>query len=49
MADWLLPRPENKNLMLKFQPVAKTPSKVWTDNFETAVKWLRSSAKRKLL
>lgn len=46
IADWLLPRPENKALMLKFQPVARTPSDVWTDNFETCVSWVRSKEKK---
>jgi hypothetical protein len=49
VADWLLPRPENERLMLKFQPVAKAPNEVWTNNFESAAMWLRSGAKKKLV
>ena len=48
VADWLVARPENSNLLLKFQPVARTPNNVWTDSFETCVAWLRSSEMRKI-
>jgi len=43
---WLMPRPDNPNLLLKFQPVAKTPNDCWTDDFETCVSWLRSGEKK---
>lgn len=43
---WLMPRPDNPNLLLKFQPVAKTPNDCWTDHFETCVSWLRSREKK---
>lgn len=49
VCNWLLPRREDERLILKFQPVAKTPTDTWTDNFGTAVRWLRSGAKRKVL
>jgi hypothetical protein len=47
-ANWLVPRPEDKRLLLKFQPVAKEPSETWTPAFETAVGWLRSGVRRKV-
>lgn len=49
VADWLLPRPDDPKLMLKFQPVSKVPSDVWTDRFESAVEWFRSGVQKKLL
>ncbi|MGD0694620.1 MAG: hypothetical protein ABSB82_07165 [Terriglobia bacterium] len=49
VAKWLLPRPENKALMLKFQPVARTPNDVWTDSLETCIRWLRSKQKKTIL
>lgn len=49
VADWLLPRPENTQLILKFQPVAIRPNSSWTDRFETCVQWLRSGERRHLL
>ena len=41
VARWLLPRPENPSLLLKFQPVARVPNDDWTSDFLTAVAWLR--------
>ncbi|MFO0959225.1 MAG: helix-turn-helix domain-containing protein [Isosphaeraceae bacterium] len=46
VARWLLPRPEDPNLLLKFQPVAASPNEDWTNTFETCVGWLRSGATR---
>ena len=48
VADWLVARPENSNLLLKFQPVARTPNDVWTDSFETCVAWFCSKERRKI-
>ena len=48
LCDWLLPRPEDPNLLLKFQPVATSPNDVWTDQFETCITWFRSGARRKI-
>ncbi len=48
VCDWLLPRPENPKLILKFQPVAKVSNDVWTHDFETSVGWFRSGQKRKI-
>lgn len=42
LSKWLLPRDDNKSKMQKFQPVAMIPNEFWTDDFEIAVKWLRS-------
>jgi hypothetical protein len=48
VADWLLPGRIDSSEILKFQPVATTPDDDWTDNFHTAVGWLRSGLKKKL-
>jgi len=48
VADWLLPRPTNKKLLLKFQPVSIKPDEDWTDELLTCIKWFRSG-KRKTL
>jgi hypothetical protein len=42
VANWLLPDPTDPKLLLKFQPVAQAPTDTWTDDFRTAVEWLRS-------
>ena len=48
VCDWLIPRPEDTKLMLKFQPVAKTPDLNWTDDFNQCVSWLRSGQKKRI-
>ena len=49
VASWLLPRPKSRRLMLKFQPVPKSPNDVWTANLETCISWFRSHERRKIL
>jgi hypothetical protein len=46
VADWLLPSRTNPSEILKFQPVATAPNDDWTDDFRTAVVWLRSGVKK---
>jgi hypothetical protein len=46
VADWLLPSRTNPSEILKFQPVATAPNDDWTDEFDTAVAWLRSGVKK---
>jgi hypothetical protein len=48
VSDWLLSRPTNENLMLKFQPVSKQANEDWTDSFDIVVKWFRSGEKKKI-
>lgn len=48
VANWLLPREENSNLILKFQPVAKAVNDDWTDNFLQCIDWFRSGQKRRV-
>jgi hypothetical protein len=49
VAEWLLPRPENPELLMKFQPVAKEPSECWTNNFDTCITWFRSGEEKRIL
>jgi len=46
VADWLLPSRTDPSEILKFQPVATAPNDDWTDDFRTAVAWLRSGVKK---
>ena len=46
--SWLLPRAEDQNLMLKFQPVPAAPNQNWTDDFLTCVSWFRSGQTRQM-
>ncbi len=48
VCDWLLPRPENASLILKFQPVAKAPNDRWTDDLKKCVEWFRSGQKKRI-
>jgi hypothetical protein len=48
VSDWLVPRPEDAKLILKFQPVAKVPNDTWTNDFNQCVKWLRSGLKKRI-
>lgn len=46
LSRWLLPG-QNANQMATLQPVAMRPNDFWTDDFRTAVKWLRSEDRGK--
>lgn len=46
VADWLIPDPLDQTVIFKYQPVASTPNEDWSDNFQTAVKWLRSGERK---
>jgi hypothetical protein len=46
VAAWLLPGRTDPAELLKYQPVAMAPNDDWTDNFQTAVAWLRSGEKK---
>jgi hypothetical protein len=49
VADWLIPRPEDHRLLMKFQPVPRGPNDDWTDDFLTCVSWLRSGTKKTIV
>lgn len=49
VADWLLPRAQDKKLISVFQPVPAVPNDDWSSDFATAVDWLRQNRKKKIL
>jgi hypothetical protein len=46
VADWLLPRNDDSNLLCKFQPVSPTPDSDWTDNICTALNWFKEKKRK---
>lgn len=48
VSDWLLPRPEKQELLLKFQPVPKVANDEWTESLEEAIEWLQSGRQRRI-
>lgn len=46
VGGWLLPRKKDSGLINVFQPVSGEPNEDWTDNFLTAVEWLREGRKK---
>jgi len=39
VANWLLPRPDNPGVMMKFQPVSLATDADWTDRIDIAIEW----------
>lgn len=48
LSDWLLPRDDNANQLLKFQPVPKGPNEEWTASLEQAIEWLRTGRSERI-
>jgi len=48
VANWLLPRVQDKKLISVFQPVPAEPNDDWSSDFLTAVDWLRKNRKKKI-
>lgn len=48
VANWLLPRKDDENLLLKFQPVARHTNEDWTDNLIQCIEWFRSGQEKKI-
>jgi len=46
VGSWLLPRTKEPELISVFQPVPNEPNDDWTDNFCTAIDWLREGKTR---
>ena len=47
VACWLLPRPDDSSLLLKFQPVSLQPDDDWTADLGAAIDWfVRGEAKQ---
>jgi hypothetical protein len=49
LGDWLLPREHEPTKVAIFQPVAKTPNDVWTDDLATCLRWLEEGAEKRVL
>lgn len=48
VCDWLLPRPGNQNLLMKFQPVATVPGDDWTDDLRACITQFRSQQQKRI-
>lgn len=46
LGKWLIPDFNNKNLLLKFQPVPDAVDDDWTDNLETCIEWFFSGQQK---
>ncbi len=48
VSDWLLPRQDSPDQLLKFQPVPQRPNEDWTDDFETVIQWHENGIRKKI-
>lgn len=48
VADWLIARPADPNLIAVYQPVSLEPNDDWTDSLTTAIEWWQSKQQRTL-
>jgi hypothetical protein len=46
VGNWLLPRPDKGDLILKFQPVSVEPNSDWTVSLEECIRWLGTDERR---
>ncbi|MBI1370248.1 MAG: hypothetical protein GC162_16560 [Planctomycetes bacterium] len=46
VANWLIPRPDNPELIATLQPVSLTANDDWTDSLADAIKWLQSEERK---
>jgi hypothetical protein len=46
LGKWLIPRPEEPNLIAIYQPVSLEPNEDWTDSLATVIQWLQSGQKK---
>jgi excisionase family DNA binding protein len=46
VSDWLMPRPNDDRLILRYQPISLYCNEDWTDDFLTSVSWFRSGTKK---
>lgn len=46
VGSWLLPRPNDPNLLKVMQPVAKAPNADWTDDLRVCIEWLRADTRK---
>lgn len=45
---WLIARPDNPSNIAVMQPVSPTNNDVWTNDFDTAVVWLRGNTEKSI-
>jgi len=48
LSDWLLPRDNKPEQIMKFQPVPKYENDEWTSNLEVAIEWLQSGTRKRI-
>jgi hypothetical protein len=48
VADWLIPRPQDKKLISVYQPVPGVPNDDWSADFATAIEWLGQKRKKRI-
>ena len=48
VADWLIPRPQDKKLISVYQPVPAESNNDWSSDFDTAVAWLIQKKRKKI-
>lgn len=46
VGSWLLPRPNEPDLMTVLQPISRTADHDWTDNLQECVAWFRSGVSK---
>ena len=46
VGSWLLPRPNDRNLMRVLQPISMTANGDWTNNLQECVAWFRSGVRK---
>ncbi len=48
VANWLLPRPKQPNLIAIMQPVPERPDEYWTGDLERCIQWLTTGTRKRL-
>lgn len=46
LGKWLMPRPDDANLIAIYQPVSLTPNEDWTDSLGIAIQWIQSGIQK---
>lgn len=48
VARWLIPRPDDASLLMKFQPVSLEPDADWTNRLDIALEWFLSNEMKRI-
>jgi hypothetical protein len=48
VANWLIPREEDPNLIMKFQPVSPYATDCWTDRLDECIDWYQSGMVKRI-